>query len=618
MTFAEPIWLFGFVLIPIFVVILWAAHARTRRRLEKLVPSRLASELTDSVAGVPKLIQQLCFLGTIACVLIALARPQLGYIDQQTQKRSRDILLAIDTSKSMTSTDVAPDRLTRAKLLAQDLMAAMRGDRFGLIAFAGAAQVEAPLTVDFQTVIDSVNDLSTSTVERGGTNISAAIRMAELVFGKTEGVLHALVLITDGEDLEGDSLSAAKEAAKFGIRIFTVGVGTPNGSPIPIQPGRDQYVQDDNGENVVSRLDERRLKEIASETGGFYTHLERDTVEVLTTEGFKSLGQSSVDQRVNRRPVERYRWPLLAGFILLLLSMMMGDRKKKPLVPLRKLSVMALLLLLTVKVQADNPLDHYNHGDYSGALDLLHSQLKGDQDSAILNFNAGDAAFRLKKYDQAFESYAKAMNSEDSDLREKAYYNAGNTLFVQGDNTRDIERKLSRYYDARYQYGQALDINPQDEQARKNLSLLEQRIKETEQRKKQEEQQKKRQKPRRKQNKKRQNQPGNQDPDQMQQPGDQPDDNNDSDSSQQQSQDAPENGEMDDSQDDTGSPKKEGQIQENTPSDDAGQQNREELQTRPGQMTQDEAQGLLDSLKDEGSRIDVTRHKTERGVFRDW
>ncbi|MBV9672827.1 MAG: VWA domain-containing protein [Verrucomicrobia bacterium] len=618
MRFAEPVWLFGFVFIPIFLVVLWAAHKRARCRLEKLLPARLASELTDSVARVPRLIQQFCFFGAIACVLIALARPQLGYIDQQMQKRSRDILLAIDTSKSMMSTDVAPDRLTRAKLLAQDLMTAMRGDRFGLIAFAGAAQVEAPLTIDFQTVTDSVNELNTNTVERGGTNISAAIKMAELVLGKTEGVLHALVLVTDGEDLEGDSIAAAKEAAKSGIRIFTVGVGTPSGAPIPVQPGRDQYLQDESGEIVISHLDERRLKELASETGGFYTHLDRDTVDVLTKEGFKSLAQTSVDQRVNRRPIERYRWPLLAGFVLLLLSMIMSDRKKRPALPVRKLSVMTLLFLLSVEVHADSALDHYNHGDYTGALDLLRSQLKEDQDSAILNFNAGDAAFRLKKYDQAFESYAKAMNSQDPDLREKAFYNAGNALFVQGNNTRDIERKLSRYYDARYQYGQALDINPQDEQARKNLSLLEQRIKEAEERKKQEEQQKKRQKPRRKQNKKRQNQPGNQNPDQMQQPGDQPDDDDSSDSSQQQSPDAPESGEMDDSQDDTGSQKKEGQIQENTTSDDNGQQNREELQTRSGQMTQDEAQGLLDSLKDEGSRIDLTRHKTERGVFRDW
>ena len=132
---------------------------------------------------------------TLTCLLTALARPQFGFVEEELTKRGRDIVLVIDTSKSMLSTDALPNRLTRAKLAAQEIIDAMKGDRIGLVAFAGDSQVEAPLTIDYQSVIDAVNQLSTKTVERGGTNISSGIQSAELVLGESEHSDRAVVLL---------------------------------------------------------------------------------------------------------------------------------------------------------------------------------------------------------------------------------------------------------------------------------------------------------------------------------------------------------------------------------------------------------------------------------------
>ena len=626
MTFGEPAWLWGLLVLPFLAALGVNNDRRRRRRLAQLVATRLLPELTDRVAQVRMLAKRILFVGALSMFLVALARPQLGSVEQNVTQRGRDIVLAIDTSKSMLSTDVAPNRMMRGKLAAQDILDAMKGDRFGLVAFAGAAQVEAPLTVDYQTVLDAINQLDTKTVERGGTDITAAIESAELALGKSEGPYHALVLLTDGEDLEEDAVAAAKQAASYGIRIFTVGIGTPEGSAIPVDPDHQEYLRDRNGDLVRSRLDENRLQKIAQQTGGFYVHLENGAVSRLINDGLLKLGKGNIDERSLRIPIERYRWPVAFGLLLLILSAALGDRKRETGVirPSVGSAVAAAMLALVVSAHADGALDRYNRGDFDGALEKFREELKSDPGSPATNFNLGDAAYRLQRYDEAFEAYAKAMVSNDPTLRQKAYYNGGNALFMQGNNSQDIEQQLSSYYDARYQYHEALDLNPRDEQAKKNLSLLEERIKQAEKQKEEQQQrqrtqqrQSQKQRKQRNRNKQQQDQMG-QKPDQRSQSGSgggQPDDDQTPGGQQQQPAD-PTEGNEGDSQDEP-TPKKNGQLREITPSDQP-QQMQQPLESKPGEMSEEEALGLLDSLKDEGDRIDLMRRKTDRGVLRDW
>jgi Ca-activated chloride channel homolog len=629
MTFGEPGFLWCLLALPLLAALIVHNDRRRQKRLEQLVAARLLSQLTDPIARVRQLNKRILYIGALVAFILALARPQVGSVEQNFEQHGRDIAIAIDTSKSMLSTDYAPNRLARAKLAAQDILDAMRGDRVALIAFAGAAQAEAPLTVDYQTVLDAILQLDTKTVERGGTDISSAIHSAELALGKSEGFYRALVLMTDGEDLEEDAVAAAKEAASYGIRIFTVGIGTKEGSTIPLESDRPALLQDRNGQTVRSRLDEGRLKEIASQTGGFYIHLENGSMTHLISNGLRKLSEGKIDERSLRVPIERYRWPLTFGLLLLLISAALSNRKKE--VRSRRIpvgsAVAATSLALIVNAQANPGLDRYNQGDFDGALGIFREELKHDPDSPAINFNFGDAAFRLQKYDEAFEAYSKAMMSSEPSLQEKAYYNAGNTLFVEGNHAQDLEQQLSTYYDARYQYHQALDRDPGDEQAKKNLRLLEERIKEAETQK--EEQQKrqrtqKRQSPRqhkqRNRNQPQQGQMG-QKPDQQSEPGageDGPDNPKAPGAQRDGPSDPDENADDDMPQDEpTPSPKKDGQLREITPSDEQKQQTPPE-EPRPGIMSEDEALGLLDSLKDESDRIDLMHRKTDRGILRDW
>jgi Ca-activated chloride channel family protein len=630
MTFGEPALLWCLLVLPLFAALIVHNDRRRQKRLQQLVAARLLPALTDPVARLQTLIKRALFLAALAAFVLALARPQIGSVEQNFEQHGRDIVLAIDTSKSMLSTDYAPNRMTRAKLAAQDILDSMQGDRIGLIAFAGAAQVEAPLTTDYQTVLEAITQLDTKTVERGGTNISSAIHSAELALGKSAGSYRALVLLTDGEDLEENAIAAAKDAASYGIRIFTVGIGTKEGALIPVDPDRQELLRDRDGQTVRSRLDESRLRAIAEQTGAFYLHLENGAMSRLIDNGLRKLGEGKIDDRSTRIPVERYRWPLTVGLLLLLLSAALNERRKEG--DARRTSVagaVALAILASIlNARANSGLDHYSQGDFDKALEDFREELKHDPDSPSINFNLGDANYRLQKYDEAFEAYSKAMVSSDLTLQERAYYNAGNSLFMEGNHAQDLEQQLSNYYDARYQYNQALNRNPGDEQAKKNLRLLEERIKDAEKQK--EEQQRRqqtqqRQRPRkskqRNRNQQKEGQMGQKqdrqpesgsegtDPDDQQTPGDQqmgPSDQNES-------------GEDDQPQDEpTPSPKKDGQLREITPSDEQKQQMQQPQESKPGLMSEDEARGLLDSLKDESDRIDLMRRKTDRGVLRDW
>ncbi|MEY2614988.1 MAG: Ca-activated chloride channel [Verrucomicrobiota bacterium] len=629
MTFGQPALLWCLLVLPFLGALLIHNDRRRQRRLEKLVAARLLPRLTDPIAQGRQIMKRILFLGAMAAFLLALARPQVGSIEQNFEQHGRDIVLAIDTSRSMLSTDYVPNRLARAKLVAQDVLDAMKGDRFGLIAFAGAAQVEAPLTVDYQTVLDAITQLDTKTVERGGTDITSAIHAAELALGKSEGSYRAMVLLTDGEDLEEDSVAAAKEAASSGIRIFTVGIGTKEGSTIPVDPDHQELLRDHSGQTVRSHLDEKRLQEIAEQSGGFYVHLENGSTARLIGSGLSKLSEGKIDERSTRTPVERYRWPSAIGLMLLLISAALRDRRKETRpqrLPVEK-AVAATMLGLILNAHANPALDRYDQGDFDGALQSLREELKHDPDSPRINFNLGDAAFRLQKYDEAFEAYSKAMVSSDPTLQEKAYYNAGNALFLEGNHAQDLEQQLSNYYDARYQYHQALDRNSGDDQAKKNLSLLEERIKEAE-KEKQEQQQRQRSQQRQSQRKhksqKRDKQPSDQgqNPQPKSEPGSgqsAPDDQQ-TPGGQEQNPAQSEEGDDDDppQSDPTPTPNKNGQLREITPSDETkGQMPLPEV-SQPGTMSENEALGLLDSLKDESDRIDLMHRKTERGIVRDW
>ncbi|MFZ4776340.1 MAG: VWA domain-containing protein, partial [Terrimicrobiaceae bacterium] len=265
LTFGSPLWLWGLLALPVFAALYVWSQFRGRALVPKVVAPRLREQLAGSVSVVRRAIRGGLILATLALALVALAQPRYGFTQQEIKQKGRDIIVAVDTSRSMLATDIAPNRLTRAKLLTQDLIRLLKGDRVGLVAFAGSAFLQAPLTLDYTAVINSLDELDTNVIPKGGTNIAAAIATAEQAFGKAEGQTRALVILTDGEELDADGVAAARKAAEQGIRIFTVGIGSPEGSLIPFrsEEGRQDFVRDTSGKPVQSRLDDSRLKEIS-------------------------------------------------------------------------------------------------------------------------------------------------------------------------------------------------------------------------------------------------------------------------------------------------------------------------------------------------------------------
>src|SRR5216110_2717171 len=332
MSFGAPEWFWGLLLIPLLVALFVRAERRGLRRLQEFVSARLLPQLAGTVNRPRRVIRFALQLLGLALAIVSLAQPRWGYTFEDVKRKGLDLLIAVDTSRSMLSNDVSPNRLERVKLAIQDLINDLQGDRVGLIAFAGRAFLQAPLTIDYDAVVEAINDLDTKTIPEGGTNISSAITLATQSFGKSAVGNRALIIFTDGEELSGDAVKTAKAAVDAGVRIFTVGVGTAQGSLIPIggDDGQTAFVKDSSGQVVKSKLDDKRLGEIAEVAGGFYLHLENGprTMRQLHDEGLAKMQAAEMDVRLSRRAIERYEWPLGAALVALAFSILVRERKR--------------------------------------------------------------------------------------------------------------------------------------------------------------------------------------------------------------------------------------------------------------------------------------------------
>ncbi len=444
MTFGAPQWLWELLLILILIALFIRAEQRGLRRLQKFVSARLLPHLAGTVNRPRRIVRFGMLLLGLSLALVSLAQPRWGYTFEDVKRKGLDLLIAVDTSRSMLSNDVQPNRIERVKLATQDLINELQGDRVGLIAFAGRAFLQAPLTIDYEAVMESINDLDTQTIPEGGTNISSAIDLATQSFGKSAVGNRALIIFTDGEELTGDAVKAAKAAADEGVRIFTVGVGTPQGSLIPIisENGETAFVKDSAGQVVKSKLDEKPLHEIAQATGGFYVHLENGprTMQQIYNEGLAKMQAAEIDVRLSRRPIERYEWPLGAAVIALALSILIGERKRvrernyvpSPVKAIPKTVGIALAIFCCQIAYATTPgLKAYQDGKFEDAYSQFQETLKAHPQSRAedkLQFDSGTAAYKLKDYGKALESFSQALLSRDTGLQSKSHYNLGTAI----------------------------------------------------------------------------------------------------------------------------------------------------------------------------------------------
>jgi len=306
--------------------------------LEKFADKSLIESIAPSMSKTRRVIKTFLVAIGIVLMFVALARPQWGFEWQEVKRTGLDMMIAIDVSKSMLANDVKPNRLERSKFAVKDLIKKLDGDRIGLIAFAGTSFLQCPMTIDYNGFLISLDDLSTSTIPRGGTSISSAIREAMQAFSKNssdvakEKKYRVLVVITDGEDFEGDAIVAAKEAAAAGIKIYCVGVGTPEGELIPVSDSYSskEYLLDKSGQAVKTSLNENLLKEIAISTGGSYVRATQGDfgLVLLYEKSISRLEKRDIESKMKKNYQERFQYFLGAAILLLLAEMLLPERKR--------------------------------------------------------------------------------------------------------------------------------------------------------------------------------------------------------------------------------------------------------------------------------------------------
>jgi len=464
----------------------WAARAR-ERLMTQFIAARLLPGLVAGVSATRKKIRAGLVIAAVFCLLLAMARPQWGFDWQEATQRGLDIVVAIDTSKSMLAEDIAPNRLARAKLAALDLMQQAKSDRLGLVAFAGTAFLECPLTIDDVAFRQSVEALNVNTIPEGGTAIADAIAEAGKAFKEGDNY-RVLVLFTDGEDQDSGALEAAKKAAAAGLRIFTIGIGSAAGELIRVTDanGKTDFIRDENGNVVKSRLNEKLLQDIAGAANGFYLPLRGATiVDTLYQKGLAPLPKTESKEKWIRRAQERYHWPLALGILLLVIEIFFPERKREPKAVLKNNVVpaagAAVLLLCTLcpgvsRASPKSALADFRAGNFTNSLQEFERLAQIRTNDMRLVFNAGAAAYRATNYDTALQDFTAVLTARDVKLQQAAYYNLGNTKYRMGQTLENIDDIQQAWEQAVKFYESAAKLDPKDADAKFNLEFVKRNI----------------------------------------------------------------------------------------------------------------------------------------------
>ncbi|MFH1553218.1 MAG: VWA domain-containing protein [Candidatus Omnitrophota bacterium] len=315
------------------IVVFYVMSGRIRKKvIERFARERLLPEISKSFDARKRKIKNSMIVVSVFLMLFGLMRPQWGFQWQEVKRQGLDIMIALDTSNSMLAEDVLPNRIDRAKLAIKDLVKKLQGDRVGLVAFSGTAFLQCPLTVDYDGFLLSLDDVDANTIPIGGTSLSKAIytAMASYEGGKKEQKI--LIIITDGEDLEGGVEKAIEKARAAGVRIFCVGIGSTEGELIPIidERGKPSFLKDVKGNVVKTHLVEDLLQKMAIETDGMYVHATGAEfgLDLIYDEKLSKMEKQEFESRMEKRYHERFQIPLAFVLLLLFCEPLIGDRKK--------------------------------------------------------------------------------------------------------------------------------------------------------------------------------------------------------------------------------------------------------------------------------------------------
>ena len=465
MKFSHPEMLLLIWLAPLLGAVFAFGMRKRRRILKRYASEKGLTVIAPSVSPGRRRIKAGLISVAIVCIVLALAGPQYGYHWQETERRGIDIVIALDCSRSMLAKDIDPTRLDRAKREVIDLLGMLQGDRVGLTAFAGAAFLQCPLTIDYTVFNLFLNSLTPESIPVGGTNLAAAVNVSREAFKTETNSDKAIILITDGESTDGDVLKAAKLAAKDNIKIFCIGVGKEGGAPVPGKEGG--LKKDASGKIIITKLDETTLKKIAAITAGAYVRSVTGDMDLDTI--YRDEIRAKMDARTlttGRQKIgeDRFQWFLIVAIILFLIELFLPTAKKT----VAAFFILGMILVITPETQATSVhanlktgQEAFTQGDYETALKHFIDAQLDNPDNPKIAYNIGNTYYKLGDYEAALKSFQEALKSKDAQIRLKALYNTGNTHFRQ-----------EKYKEALASYEKALGIDQNDLQSRKNIEFV--------------------------------------------------------------------------------------------------------------------------------------------------
>ncbi len=434
MNLANPTWLIVWITLPILAVGAVLLARFKGQTWEKLTAERLRGRLIRTDHPLPRWFAMGLLLGAMAAFAFALARPQ-GDAGVKTEKaKGRNVMIALDLSRSMRVSDVNPDRLGQGKILTYEILEALENDRVGLVGFAGTPYLFAPLTIDHGALRETVEQIDEQWVPMGGSDISAAIKLATQTLKETAQKNNLLILISDGEEHEGDMNTIISEAESAGVKIYAIGVGTEDGGFVPHEDYTGGFIEDESGNKVLSRLQADVLRKLANSTGGQYIVAgSGGDIPAMIQTAVQGMDVFEMEAGETRVVIEFFQWAALPGIFFLMAAIIAGTRW-------RRVSMVAfggLMIVFASDVEAKDLHDAkaaFYQGRYDEARDAYHSlaKEKSGNDAAKMRLAEGLSAYEAKDMRGARSAYSGALLSSEDRVVSDAHEGMGNTLFQLG------------------------------------------------------------------------------------------------------------------------------------------------------------------------------------------
>lgn len=469
--FEDPIYLWLLLIIPVLLAAHHISNIKRAKRLRTFGDIGLLKSLMPDVSVLRHNIKAYLLLVVLSLLIIVLARPQLGSKISHEKRNGIEAIIAVDISNSMLAQDVMPSRLDKSKLLIENLIESFTNDKIGLIVFAGDAFVQLPITSDYVSAKMFLQSIDPAQIEAQGTDITKALNLSMNSFTQQKNIGKAIILITDGENHEGNAMEMARKAYEKGIRVYILGIGDTKGSPIPLSEGG--YLTDNNGQTVMTALNEQMCKDIAQAGNGMYIHVDNtnDAQKRLNDELAK-LQKGDTESVIYSEYAEQFQAVCIIILILLILEVCLlevqnSKLKKMNLFSSKRMIVLAFMLLsLSVMAQSDrqfirNGNKQYRSQDYQKSEVEYRKAISKKSNNSNAIYNLGCALMMQQKDSAAIVHFQQAGSFEKNKMRKAmSYHNIG-----------VICQKHQMYGDAINAYKEALRNNPNDDETRYNLAL---------------------------------------------------------------------------------------------------------------------------------------------------